>query len=611
MSGISPINPRDILLVDNEYLKVTNVGNGTTTAGPITNSGSVKLVEVDRGFVGSSAATHTNSTNVQLYRGSFNIVDDEIHFTEPPRGNPQIDKTDSNLDFETSSFNGRVFLKSNYNNNKVYDDISDKFTGIGRTFTLTVGGANTTGIGTDGGSGLVFVNNIYQSPKTDNNPSIFNYEILENTTSGITTVEFSGITRPDNVLEYVSSDSDVNQNETPRGGIIVSYGSTPGLGFAPLVGASVTAVGAGGSFVSVGLGTTDNLGSGYNGLVSIGVTVVDIEYDHKFVSAGVNSITDNTGGTHTATDATYNSRTGDLVLTIANHGLTTSNTIGIATDGLVFTCSKDSHRSNHSYPRAISKTKLRRGQTGGDPIHNQQVAIAATTLNTIQIGVGSGGGAGTGAVVSVNSIGIGGTLSFNVGSAGTNYVNPEVFVSDPSYANLPVTGVYREGIGNTTTTGIGLLMDVIVGGASTNVGIGSTYFEVKEFNFSRPGYAFRRGDIFKPVGLVTASTLSSPLSDFTIEVIDTYSDNFAAWEFGELDYIDSIQNLQDGSRRRFPLNYNGELLSFEPQEGSPIEENINNVLVIFINGVLQKPVTNFVFEGGTSVRIYQSTFTRR
>ena len=61
-----------------------------------------------------------------------------------------------------------------------------------------------------------------------------------------------------------------------EGGIIVSFGSTPGLGFAPLVGASVTAVvGAGGSIVSVGLGTTDNLGSGYNGLVSIGVSVFE------------------------------------------------------------------------------------------------------------------------------------------------------------------------------------------------------------------------------------------------------------------------------------------------------------------------------------------------
>ena len=58
----------------------------------------------------------------------------------------------------------------------------------------------------------------------------------------------------------------------------------------------------------------------------------------------------------------------ELIYSIAH---ATSNTIGIATDGLVFTCSKDSHRSNHSYPRAISKTKLRRGQTGGDPIHNQ------------------------------------------------------------------------------------------------------------------------------------------------------------------------------------------------------------------------------------------------
>jgi hypothetical protein len=490
LSGISSINPKDVLLIDNEYMGVTNVGNGTTTVGPITNSGSVKLVEVDRGFVGSSASTHTNSTNVQIYRGSFNIVDDEIHFTEPPRGNPQIDKTSSNLDFETSSFNGRVFLKSNYQNNKVYDDISDKFTGIGRTFTLTVGGANTTGIGTEGSNGLVFVNNIYQSPKTDNNPSRFNYEILENTTSGITTLSFSGITsnRTDNVIEFISSDSDVNQNETPRGGIIVSYGSTPGLGFAPLVGASVTAVvGAGGTIVSVGLGTTDNLGSGYNGLVSIGISV--FEKDHS-----------------------------------------------------------------------------------GTP------AVITATAN----------------------VGAGGTLTFNVSNPGTGYTSPSIFVSDPSYDNLSITGVYREGIGNTTTTGIGLLMDVIVGGASTNVGIGSTYFEVKEFNFSRPGYAFRRGDIFKPVGLVTASTLSSPVTDFTIEVIDTYSDNFAAWEFGELDYIDSIQNLQNGSRKRFPLNYNGQLLSFEPEEGSPIEENINNVLIIFINGILQKPVTNYVFNGGTS-----------
>ena len=237
LSGISTINPKDILLVDNEYMGVTNVGLGTTNIGPITNNGSINLVEVERGFIGSAASTHTDSTLVRLHKGAFNIVDDEIHFTEPPRGNPQIIKTTSNLDFETSQFVGRVFFKSNYDNNKIYDDLSDEFTGIGRTFTLKVGGANTTGIGTEASSGLVFINSIYQSPKTDNNPTKFNYQIFESTAAGISTIEFSAITRPDDPLQYVTSDYDVNVNEVPRGGIIVSYGSTPGLGFAPLVGA--------------------------------------------------------------------------------------------------------------------------------------------------------------------------------------------------------------------------------------------------------------------------------------------------------------------------------------------------------------------------------------
>ena len=158
LSGISTINPKDILLVDDEYMGVTNVGLGTTNIGPITNNGSINLVEVKRGFIGSAASTHTDSTLVRLHKGAFNIVDDEIYFTESPRGNPQITKTTGNLDFETSQFVGRVFFKSNYDNNKIYDDLSDEFTGIGRTFTLKVGGANTTGIGTEASSGL----NLYQ-----------------------------------------------------------------------------------------------------------------------------------------------------------------------------------------------------------------------------------------------------------------------------------------------------------------------------------------------------------------------------------------------------------------------------------------------------------------
>jgi len=599
LSGITTIYPLDILRVDDEYMKVVNVGLGTTNIGPISNSGTETLVEVERGFVGSSGTSHTDSTLSRIYKGSYNIVGDKIFFTQSPRGNPNIIRKDNNLVFQTSKFSGRVFLRKNYTTNSVYDDISREFNGIDRKFTLTIDGENTAGIGVSGGNGLVFINGIFQAPTTINNPSN-NFSIIEQSTpTGISSIVFSGIrTEISDASSIFISDSDVNQNQIPRGGIIVSLGSTEGIGYAPLAGAAVTAVvGAGGSIVSAGLGITDDNGSGYNGLVSIEVNVVDIEYDHKFVSSGISSITDDTGSTHTATNAVYNSVSGDLTLTILNHGLTTSNTIGIATDGLVFTCSKNSHATNHPYPRAISKTKLRRGESGGDPIHNQQVSIAATTLNTVQINVGPGGGAGAGATISVASIGVGGTLSFNVGSAGTNYVNPEIFVSEPTYENLEVQGISRIGVGATTDTGIGLLVSIDVDPSSVT-GIGSTYFGVSNYFISRSGYSFRKGDVFKPVGLVTAKGLTSPISEFKFTVLETFSDNFGSWQFGELDYIDSIKNYQDGTRIRFPLFYTGASLSFETSEDSIIE--LQNILIVIINGVIQEPGSSYQFTGGST-----------
>jgi len=482
LSGISTIKPKDILKIDNEYMGIINVGLGTINIGPITNSGTISLVEVSRGFVGSSITTHTDSTTARIYKGSYNIVDSKIFFTEPPRGNPQIERNSSNLIFETSDFTGRVFLRNDYTSNQIYDDISNKFTGIGRTFTLTVGGANTIGFGTTGGNGILFINSVFQTPTTENNPGN-NFRIIEDSVAGISSVVFSGITVP-NTLNIFTSEFDINQNKTPRGGIIISLGSSTGLGYAPLVGAAVTAVvGAGGSsIVSVGLGTTDNIGSGYNGIISIGVSAY--QDGHTGVAASIRA-----------------------------------------------------------------------------------------------------------------SVGAGGTLSFNIINGGTGYTNPKIFVSEPSYENLEVTGISRLGIGTTTDTGIGLLLNVEVGASSTT-GIGSTYYEITRFNISRQGYNFQRGDVFKPVGLVTDSRLGSPLSEFKLTVINTFTDSFAAWQFGEFDYIDSIGNYQDGVRTRFPLYYNNELLSFESQEGSQV--NLANALLIIINGVIQDPEIAYQFDGGTS-----------
>ncbi|MEC8553112.1 MAG: hypothetical protein VXY93_21640, partial [Pseudomonadota bacterium] len=173
---------------------------------------------------------------------------------------------------------------------------------------------------------------------------------------------------------------------------------------------------------------------------------------------------------------------------------------------------------------------------------------------------------------------------------------------EPNYDNLPVVGVSRLGVGATTDTGSNLLIDVQVGASRTTVGIGSTTFEISKFQIARPGHSFKIGDKFKPVGLVTAAHLSKPINEFELEVLQIFNDKFSAWQFGEIDFIDDIKNLQDGSRVRFPLFFNGQLLSFEKDSTNSQSAliDLDAVLLIFVNGVLQKPGQSYSFEGGTT-----------
>ena len=815
LSGISSIQPTDFLKIGEEYLKVTEVGFSSTPTGTINDSTDVALgiatlpvVKVERGQLGIAATSHLANATARVHRGSFNIVESRVFFAEPPKGNNRSRRDETNLPFVKADFSGRTFLRSDYTTNMLFDDISDNFTGIGKTYSLTVGGANTSsGIGL--GNGVLFINGVFQTPLTLNNTGN-NYEFQSDTTAGISTVIFTGITSTNG--DFIVSEFDINQNQVPRGGLIVSLGSTPGQGYAPLQGAKVKAFkNADGALTSiVGIGTSsgfslgiqtaayDNatgiitvttntvhgfglerpntvklkglefrcpktvvgtptnatynpatgvlvltipnhglvngdavvldtgsicftcdkdgnnsthcypratdpaagqyltisnrttntfrvnvgasapsdqyvhtfvsaaansvktiggggyvgvtttifqdherplfvvgivsdrtfevqagastiphtyqggghafeffedltFGSGYRGgSVAIGVT--DEAYEHRFVSAGINSIRKGnfaaTGSNaFTATNAVYTSHTGQLILTIPNHGLSTSDTVGIDTGGLVFKCSKDNFFSNHPYPRSLSKTS----SPNSDPVAGIQTAIIATTLNTITLNVGQGGGGGTGAVVTA-TVGVGGTLAFNIVSAGTSYVNPKIIIPEPNYDNLPVIGISRQGIGATTDTGSNLLIDVKVSAAKTTVGIASTSFEISEFQIARPGHSFKVGDKFKPVGLVTAAHLSAPIQEFELEVTRTFNDKFSSWQFGELDFIDSIQNLQDGSRTRFPLFFNGQLLSFEKDTNNARSQliDLNAVLLIFVNGVLQKPGSAYVFEGGTT-----------
>ena len=123
---------------------------------------------------------------------------------------------------EGSSFHGRQFIRSDYDGNVILDDISQSFTGVGKTFTLTTSGSNTTGITSD--FGALLVNNIFQKPEVD-------YNFLSSPSPGITSVRFTGNEAP-GVTEVLST-SDVNANRLPRKGILVSLANTEGLGYLP------------------------------------------------------------------------------------------------------------------------------------------------------------------------------------------------------------------------------------------------------------------------------------------------------------------------------------------------------------------------------------------
>jgi len=584
LSGISSIKPTDLLKIDDEYMQVLNVGIGTSNSGPILFfTGDKNIVEVERGFVGTSATSHLDDSEVRIYRGSYNIFEDEIYFTQPPRGNifDLVTKDERNLERSRASFSGRVFLRQDYSTNVIFDDISSQFTGIGETFILKSQGINTVGLGTTSGNGILFINGIYQTPLTEN-VTDYNFKILENPSVGITSVVFSGI-RNDND-EITISESDVNQNQLPRGGIIVSLGSTAGLGYAPLVGAKVKAS------------------------LDVNGTITDI--------IGIAT----TGNSIAFTTVSYNNETGILrVFAPSTDGLIGANQVKIV--GLAFTCPSNpgivSYFPSHDYSLnlvgvgttsfsvQVGTSTLPHYYVGYGTIYPwyEDLNFGSGYRGTISIGVTESGHVGDPATITA-SVGAGGTLSFTVGAGGTGYSNPIIQVSPPSYENLPIIGVSRLGIGETTETGIGLLMNVEVGASPNNVGIGTTLFEVSSFKITRPGYNFRRGDIFKPVGLVTSKDLSEPIEEFKLAVLETYNDDFAAWQFGELNLIDSIRRFQNGSRLNYPLYYEGELLSFQTNIDDPDSQVIDfdSLLVIFINGILQEPKIAYEFNGGSSVR---------
>lgn len=260
-SGISSFYAGDLIKIDQEIMKINSVGVGSTN-----------FVEVDRPTMGTVLGVHTSGSTITKLKGNYNIFKNRIYFSEAPYGTI-YDNINGDISVR-SSFQGRVFLRSGivgssegtYEKNYIFDDISPRFDAVTKDFTLTSGGQNTLGFSTS--NSIILVNNILQSPEND-------YSLSESLSQ--TTLNFTGTA--------TSALYDPNNAGVPRGGIIVSVGSSSGFGYQPLVSAGGTAiVSAAGTIQSISIG---NSGSGYRyglqptvrvGVQTLGTGTPNIEY---------------------------------------------------------------------------------------------------------------------------------------------------------------------------------------------------------------------------------------------------------------------------------------------------------------------------------------------
>ncbi len=663
-SGITSFFGSDLIRVGSEIMKIEGVGIGSTN-----------FIKVRRGWLGTKVAAAGTHDLVTKITGNYNVVDNVLNFVEAPFGNTPIGSTTNPPDERdyvgittSSTFQGRSFIRSgitggsndSYNKNYIFDNINNSFNGVTNQFALQQSSSNITGITDE--NAIVLINDIFQVPSSDKD-----YTLSES--SGITSVTFNGAS-PQTPLG-----PDVGISSFPKGGVIVSVGSTEGFGYQPLVAAGGTAiVSSAGTITSVSIG---NSGSGYrSGIqtnVSVGVKLPDVTgstiipvgiasisagnitsvaittdrvfYAPRSISnVGYNSITGLTtvttstahglsfgeeiivsgiaftcdysgSGPVNVSNAIYDNISGIMTVTTSSaHNLsTTGQKSDVILTGLAFTCGLDGGSSTHVYPRTT------------DPAYcgSKVTSVPSTTVFVINVGVSTvptfyqSGGVAQPALIAPRSsnnsasgfdpasqgstvLKIIDSTNFEINTGistrthfyarcGTVKKPIDIVIDDPvSYSNMRLfySSSSAAGVGTEAT------IDVVVGNGSS----------VIDFEIDNTGYGYRDGAILTvaiggTTGIPTTSSYSG--NEFQVTVDEIADDKFAGWSVGTLQVLDNIEDLIDGARKDFPLKLNGAITSIVSSPGSKID--VQDVLIIFVNDILQEPGAGYVFTGGSTL----------
>jgi hypothetical protein len=553
VSGITSFYGSDLIKLGDEIMKITGIGIGATNK-----------LSVRRGWLGTRIGIGSTGDTLTKVVGNYNIRENVLTFVEAPYGlqpfgsisNPPDDRDWAGIS-TGSSFQGRMFMRSGteggteetYSKNYLYDSLSSEFDGTKSTFTLTsVGSSDITGIYDE--NAIVLVNDIFQGPGEG-----FDYTLEES--SGNTNIVFTGTAS--------STTTDVNTAKIPIGGVLLSVGSTEGLGYQPLVS-------AGGSAIVSGLGTISsisvgNTGYGYrasnsyeiltsvSSTVSAGSTEIYLE--------NVNSVFDILNLANTGSNCQIGVGTAIYPVTIVS---VASTFVRIGTGNTV----------RGEIPIG-TRTRIK---ISDSPIGIVNVSVAESStgiVTTTHVGFAT-------ILTGTGNISTSVTIT-NPGSGYTNTNSPYVVMDYPlSYSNVPLTYV------GTAGSGLNATVDVVVSNGSS----------VTDFSINNAGVGYRPGEILTvQTGGLTGIPTSGTFRRFELEVQNVYADEFTAWSVGSLQPLDDISRNFDGTSKSFDLTLNGNVITVRSRRGSKID--VEQVLLVFINDILQEPGEGYSFPGGSVI----------
>ena len=214
---------------------------------PVFSTSTNSQVVVERGAFGTISTSHIVGAGYSVFSGDYNIVEDNIFFTDAPYGKA------GPIGLQTSSsFSGRLFSRKldpfdEKDTNVILDDISLDFTGVaGTQFNLSENLGVVTALYNSVNTGVdinnnpfILINNVVQTPGLD-------FEIIDNA---------------DNKINFLSG--------VPRAGRISKVGLQTGAGYyLPIKAAARVGVGTTGSLEFIQL---EGKGQGYRAIPEISV----------------------------------------------------------------------------------------------------------------------------------------------------------------------------------------------------------------------------------------------------------------------------------------------------------------------------------------------------